>query len=147
MNEELHIFTKGIPGQDYVSRHYILHDKGREQLAYLKENHDFKDYLITGAALSRDGNTLALLAYRYKFIFGILPDTDSKIFYYDVTEPDALIFNKPIGSMIIPTWFGTRQYESIDFLDQENIVIAAEKTGPLRPLMRIIKIPKYISKK
>ncbi len=145
---KLHIFTKGSVNKgDYLCRHYTLLDDGRDQLALFQESYDFKKYVITGSALSPDGNVLALLAYRYKFILGFIPDTDSKVFFYRLNNNSGSILNNLTSTLIIPTWFGTRQYESITFKDNDHLLIASEKTGPLKPILRKVKIPGSIKHK
>lgn len=138
---KLHLFTKGsVSRKDFVCRHYILEDNGSSQLAVFEESRDFGKYVITGAALSPDGKTVALLAYRYKFVLGFIPDTDSKIFFFKPEKDPDHLFQKQPEIMTLPTWFGTRQYESIDFINNDQLIIAAEKTFILKPLLRKIKI-------
>ena len=144
MNGKLHIFTKGITKRKYFkSHHYIFNPSKLNSTAQYIESIDLKGFVFTGAAVSPDMKTLAICAYRYKYVFGFLPDADSKIFFYDVSNNEDAIFSKSKGSMIVPTWFITRQYESIDYQDDKHVLLAAEKTLFLKPLLRRVKVRKH----
>ena len=131
-------------GKYFKSHHYIINSSKLNSTAQYIESIDLKGFVFTGAALSPDKRTLAICAYRYKYVFGFLPDADSKIFFYDVSQNGDNIFSRSKGSMIVPTWFITRQYESIDYLDDRTILLASEKTLFLKPLLRKIKIRKKV---
>lgn len=139
---KLHFFTKGINAKkDYNCHHYTINDHQSKQIAELAGSINLKPYVVTGACISPDGSVLALLSYRYKFIMGFLPDTDSRIYFFNIRENFTSVEKRMIGFYTIPTWFFTRQYESIDYINDHKIMLGAEKTFILRPLIRNIKIP------
>jgi hypothetical protein len=54
-------------------------------------------------------------------------------------------FTQPIHYFTLPTFFTTRQYESMAFDRDGNLWIAAEKTAFLKPILKKVKIPRRFS--
>jgi len=138
----IHLFTKGaVDKKDFICNHYSMDDHTTIQNSKLRGSINLKPFVVTGACISPDGKTLALLSYRYKFVLGILPDTDSRIYFFEIGDSLETVFRRPIGYYTLPTWLTTRQYESIDFIDSNHLMLGAEKTAFLKPMIRKIKIP------
>lgn len=140
---KFYLFTKGIdpnhPFQLCIFR--IDDEKNNTRPEQLDCTNILKPYVVTGAAISPDKKTLALLTYRYHWIAGILPDTDSRIYLFNLNDGMENIWNHPVRYYTLPTWFTTRQFESIGYDSKVDIWIACERTAFLKPQLRKIKLP------
>lgn len=102
----LHLFTKSR-GDGFV-RHYVLPDKPGSYGAELLETVPIKG-LVTGADISPDGKTAALLTY-------------GKVHLFSVGAPDRIL-SQPIACLRIP---GAGQSEAILFVNNETLLIGNE---------------------
>ncbi len=140
---KLYLFTKGIdPNHAFQMCTFSIDDKsGIVQPLKTDCTDILRPYFVTGAAISPDRKTLALLSYRFHWVAGILPDTDSRIYLFNLSEGMENIWKHPILYYTVPTFFTTRQYESIDYDSNGDLWIASEKTAFLRPQLRKVKLP------
>jgi hypothetical protein len=103
--DQLHLFSKNW-GRKCV-KHYVLPDEGGNYELVPREELKL-NAMITGAAISEDGETVVLLAYGKLYFFKM---ANGKIF----TEPLMLIETTRFG-----------QNEAITFLDDKTLLICNE---------------------
>jgi len=147
-DDGFHLFTKGIDAvRRYEMCHFVIKDEGTS--AYAEKKHctyDLQPFIVTGAAINPAGRTLALLTYRYKFILGFLPDTDSRIYFFDISDGLDDLMEHCTGYYTLPTFLTTRQYEAIAYDKQGGLYISSERTLFLKPQMRKVRVPKKLKK-
>lgn len=139
-NDSLHLFSKNsLRGGNYVTKHYVLAAEAGEQTAILRDSLFLKKRVVTAAAISPDGKTVALLAYNFKRWLGFIPISGASIFLFSDFENADFLKGKrrKIGtkSFILAT-----QFESLDWLNNEELYIASEKTVFIKPKAKRIKI-------
>ena len=140
--DSLHIFSKNQlhQGNDY-SKHYTLPARPGQYTAQLRDSLYFKNRVITAAAISPDGQTVALLSYTYKRFLGFFPTSSASIFFLkDFKGNDFMkgkLFKKRAPSFILAT-----QFESLDFLSNDEIYVASEQTAMIKPKAKRVKIKK-----
>ena len=145
--DQLHLFSKNkVNVGNYYTKHYTLSDQAGKQTAQLIDSLALKDRVVTAAAISPNEKTIALLAYDYRLRKPI-PYSAASIFLIKNFEGNHF-FNGEIYRIAIPKFVAASQYESIDFIDNETLYIASEKTAFVNQKAKRIKLkPKYFSEK
>ncbi len=143
---ELHLFSKNtLDGGSFYSKHYILPARAGNQTAVLRDSFFLKNRVVTAAAIGPDGQTVALLAYRYRRLLGLFPWSAASIFLLPAAPSQPLssikIFKQRAPSFIIAT-----QFESIDFLDDRHLYVASERTAFIRQKAKRVRIKKRFFK-
>lgn len=138
--DSLHLFTKNrLLKGDYYAKHYVLPAAPGEYAALLRDSIFLKKRVVTGAAISPDGKTVALLSYYFRLRFGFFPTTRTTIWYLsDFTNNNYLrgkMKRKNIHKGPIPT-----QFETIDFVDNQTLIIASERTPVYRQKAKRIRL-------
>lgn len=140
--DSLHIFSKNRVGAgNYYTKHYILPAQPGNYTAILKDSLLLPKRVVTGAALSPDGQQIALISYFYRMTFlGLLPKTRTTIWTLS-NFPGSSFFKGTLGQtkvkkpLLVPT-----QYESIDYIDAKRVLIASERTVLFKPKAKQIKL-------
>jgi len=141
MDGELHLFSKNkVMVGNYVTKHYTLSDKGSPQVATLRDSLALKDRVVTAAAISPNKKTVALLAYDYRKRKPIPYSVASIYFIRNFNGTDFL--NGDVYKVKVPKFIVATQYESIDFIDDETVIIASEKTAFIRQKAKRIRLKK-----
>jgi len=124
---ELHLFSKNKVGRgDYVTKHYTLSDEAGEQVAILLEQIHLPKRVITAAAISPDKKTIAFMTYDYGRFLKYIPWGKTTI--YTIKNWQGKRFLKgELKKQKITTFLTPAQYEAIDFLDNETLVIGSEQ--------------------
>ena len=136
---QLHLFSKNrLRVGDYFTKHYVLEAKAGTQEAILKDKIFLKDRVVTAAAISPDGKTIALLSYLYKKRKPI-PKSRASVFYFTDFE-GADFFKGKMKRSKVPVFILSTQYESLDFLDNKTILIASERTKFIRQRAKRLKV-------
>ena len=139
MDDELHLFSKNKVGVgNYVTKHYSLSDKGSPQVATLRDSLALKDRVVTAAAISPDKKTVALLAYNYRKRKPIPYSVASIYFIRNFNGTDFL--SGDVYKVKVPKFIVATQYESIDFIDDETVMIASEKTAFIKQKAKRIRV-------
>ncbi len=129
---QLHLFSKNkLQKGDYTTKHYILAATAGQQTARLIEKIALPKRVVTGAAISADGKTVALLSYDYNHFLGIVPYTVSSIFFYTNFEKNTGELSFSTAKMRqkrVKGWLSPSQYEAIDFIDANTLLVATERT-------------------
>ncbi len=127
-NDSLHLFSKNrLLKGNYYTKHYILPAHPGIFSATLQDGILLKKRVVTAAAISPDKQAVVLLAYYFRRCLGIIPISRATVYTF-TNFTNADFFNgklkkKRVGKFLIPT-----QYECIDFIDNQTIYIASEKT-------------------
>ncbi|MEQ8705466.1 MAG: hypothetical protein RIC19_16175 [Phaeodactylibacter sp.] len=138
--DSLHLFSKDKSADSYLTKHYSLPARPGQYTANLRGQLQLPKRIVTGAAISPDGETVVLLAYRFKMLLGFFPLTPADIFVFrGYTGTDFLD-----GSMqrvrgarcLMPT-----QYEAIDFTGPRTVYIASERTPLFHQKAKRRKLP------
>jgi Secretion system C-terminal sorting domain len=129
-NDSLYIFSKNWG--DSKTRLYILNKTDSNQTALLKDSFDCNG-LITGAAVSANKKTIALLGYK----------TDGTSFVWLLWD---FVGNNFFGGNKRQINFGISgsQAEGIAFIDNFNLLISAEKYSFVPALLFACNIEKFV---
>lgn len=141
--DSLHLFSKNrLWTGDYYTKHYILPESSNEiQTAMIKSELLLKKRVVTAATISPNGKTVALLTYFYKKIFGFIPYSVASVFLIKDFEGTDF-FDGKIYKKRVPYFLLAKQFEALDFLDNETLYVASEKTLFLAPKAKRIKLKK-----
>lgn len=110
--DSLHLFSKSRFKGDHVTKHYVVPARPGHYVAELCESIRLKNRVVSGAALSRDGKTLALTSYMVGFKLGFIPFSKAHVFYFnDFTG--SRFFQGKKKKVRLPKCFIARQFESV----------------------------------
>ncbi len=139
-NDQLHLFSKNRVGVgNHYCKHYTLSDQPGDQVATLVDSIYLKKRVVTAAAISPDGKTVALLAYDYKKLFGFFPTSAASIFYLTDFKDNRFLKGR-LRKRRAPSFILATQFEALDFLDDDTLYIASEQTKFIRPKARRVRI-------
>lgn len=129
-NDSLHLFSKNIFKGNFITKHYVLPAfPGGEYMAELRDSIRLKNRVVTGAALSRDGKTLALTGYIIGKRWGFLPFTRASILYFTRFEGSRFLQGKQRWKRL-PKCMLARQFESVVQWDERSWLVANEGRKP-----------------
>jgi len=141
-DDHLHLFSKSRIGNgSFITKHYRLSTIGDNQTAELIEEKFLEKRVITSAAISSDGDTVVLLSYHFKRFLGFFPMSKTSIFEFTNFTGDNYL-SGDMRRHKVPAWIFPTQYESIDFCDENRVIIASERTAFIRARGRKIKLKK-----
>ena len=139
---KLHLFSKNRHGAgNFYTKHYSLSDKPGEQVAILKDSIYLKKRIVTAAAISPDGESVALLTYNFKKLLGVLPSFASTIYILRNFEGDNFLRAK-LSKRRTPSFIIATQWESIDFLNNKILYVASEQTAFIKPKVKRARLRK-----
>ncbi|MEM6807289.1 MAG: hypothetical protein AAF696_38155 [Bacteroidota bacterium] len=118
--DSLYIFSKNRSG--FFTHLYVIGDEAGSYKPAMKDSINLEDRIVTAAALSPDGKTMALLAYKFgkKWIF---PRFESTLFIFRNFSPGNFCDGE-MQRLKLPH----RQFEALDFKDNKTLYLGAEKT-------------------
>ncbi len=145
--DSLHVFSKDHYRYGHsLTKHYIIPAQAGKQPVILRDSLLLPSRVVTAAAISPDGQTVALLAYTFKKVLGFIPWSAATIFYLrDFKGSHFLkgqLYKRRAPSFILAT-----QFEAIDFLDNRRVYIASEKTKHISQKAKRVKLRKRHFKK
>lgn len=127
-NHQLHLFSKNkLNAGNYYTKHYILKSNQVKQTAILKDSLYLKNRVVTSAAISPDKQTVALLTYDFRRILGFIPKSSTSIIVFSDFEGDDFLKGRQ-KRLWLPHLLMASQYEAIDFIDNNTVLVATEKT-------------------
>ncbi|MBK6948695.1 MAG: hypothetical protein IPH16_12145 [Haliscomenobacter sp.] len=130
--DSLHLFSKNrLRVGNYFTKHYVVPSKPGIYTARLRDSLLLPKRVVTGAAISPDGNTVAILSYFYNFSLGLIPKSRTTVFFLS-GFPGTDFTKGKIRKKRIAHGFRPSQFEAIDFTPDGNLIIASEKT-PVYP--------------
>lgn len=145
--DTLHLFSKNrLLSGNYYTKHYTLPAQAGNYTATFQDSIFLKNRVITAAAISKNGKTVALLSYFYKKILGIFPKTRTTIWTIQDFNDNHILQGKLKSQKVWKFPFIPTQYECIDFIDDNTVYIASEKTILFKQKAKRIKLSKVYSR-
>lgn len=134
--DSLHLFSKNHLRQgNYYTKHYSLPARPGAYEAVLRDSLYLKKRVVTAAAISPDGQSVALLAYWFKPFLGFIPITPADIFiltnFSGTDFLDGEVRRRKGVRCLWPT-----QFEALDYIDPTSVWIASERTILYRQKMK-----------
>ncbi|MCC6459948.1 MAG: hypothetical protein IT260_05740 [Saprospiraceae bacterium] len=124
-NDSLHLFSKNAFKGNFVTKHYVLPAKPGQYTAVFQDSLVLKNRVVTGAALSPDGRTLALTSYIISKKFGFLPHSQATAYFFTDFQ-GSRFFKGKRSARKLPKFLVARQFESITWLDERHWLVANE---------------------
>lgn len=138
-NDSLHLFSKNtLKGGNFYTKHYVLPDSPGNHVAELRDSLFLKKRVVTAAAISDDGQTVALLAYHFRLFLGFIPSSKANVFFLE-DYPAGHFLQGKVRRKGIPPYFIATQWESVDFMNPDAVYVASERTLFIRPKARRIR--------
>ncbi len=138
--DSLHLFAKDKSPGSYLTKHYTLPAAPGTYQARLRGGRELPKRVVTAAAISADGQTVVLLAYRFKLLLGFFPLTPADIFVLRGFEGTDFL-NGSLQRVRGARCFRPTQYEAIDFIAPGKVYIASERTPFFRQQARLRRLP------
>lgn len=129
--DSLHIFSKNVFKGNFVTKHYVLPAQPGSYLADLRDSLVLKNRVVTGAALSPDGRTMAITSYIIGKKLGFIPYTKATAYFFTDFPGSYFLRGRRTGKRL-PKCLIARQFESIIWWDDAHWLIANEQHGPQR---------------
>ena len=137
--DSLHLFSKNkLVKGNYFTKHYRLPARPGTYTADLQDSLYLKKRVITGAAVSPDGRRVALVAYNFKRFLGFIPTSAASVLWFDDFSGTKFLqgtMHKVNLACLLAT-----QYESIDFEDNDRVIVASERTVIIPQKARRIRL-------
>jgi hypothetical protein len=125
--DSLHLFTKSHwQGHSFLCEHWVLPAKTGRQTPIFREKTTFKNRVISGAALTENGQVLALVGYEFGLRWHVLPHAHSTVFLCK-NDGKSAFFNQKIKKIRPKGWPLSRQYEAICFENDHQLWITNER--------------------
>lgn len=127
--DSLHLFSKNSFKGNFYTKHYVLPATPGNYVAELRDSICIKNRVVTGAALSRDGKTLALTGYIIGKKWGLLPYTKANVFFFSDFEGSDFLHGQQKRKRL-PKFLIARQYESVTQWEDDCWMVANEGRKP-----------------
>lgn len=127
--DSLHLFSKNVFNGNFYTKHYVVPAQPGNYVAELRDSICLKNRVVTGAALSRDGQTLALTGYIIGKKLGILPYTKASVFYFTGFNDSNFLHGKQVRKRL-PKFLIARQFESVTQWEGDSWIVANEGRKP-----------------
>lgn len=127
--DSLHLFSKNSFKGNFYTKHYVVPAKPGSYVADLRDSIFLKNRVVTGAALSSDGKTLALTGYIIGKKLGFLPYTKASVFYFTGFSGSDFLHGQQDRKRL-PKFLIARQYESVTQWEGDCWVVANEGRKP-----------------
>lgn len=138
--DSLHLFSKSHwQGRSFLCRHYVVAAQPGRQSVSLKEEIVLKKRVVSGAAISPDGQKLALVGYRFGRRWGFLPYSKATIFMFS-SFSGTRFFEGKMKTRRTPGLFLDRQYEALDFLNDHELLLSNERLLFQKAKIRRVRI-------
>lgn len=129
--DTLHIFSKIVFKGNFVTKHYVLPARPGRYTAELRDSLVLKNRVVTGAALSPDGRTLAITSYIVGKKLGLLPYTRATAYFFTNFSGTHYLRGQRTAKRL-PKGLIARQFESITWWDEHHWLVANEGRGGQR---------------
>lgn len=138
--DSLHLFSKNrLNVGNFYTKHYVLSAQPGEQEVFLQDSINLKNRVVTAAAISPDGQTVALLAYNFKRVLGFIPVSAASVFTFQNFRGTDF-FKGKFNRQKIPAFLLATQYESLDFVNADTIYVASEQTVFIKPKAKLMQL-------
>ncbi len=138
--DSLHLFSKAPFGRHCWVKHYVVPAKPGQYVAELRDSLLLRRRVVTGAALSPDGQTLALTSYIIGRHLGVLPYARATVFFFR-DYPEGRFLRGHRIAMHLPQFPLARQYEAITSWDNQCWLVANERRLWQRQQLWVIRGP------
>ena len=136
--DSLHLFTKSrIQRANLTTYHYVVPARAGQYTAELRDSLQLRKRAVTAAAIHPETGQVALLAYYFKFRLGFIPYSAANVYYF-TDYPEGHFLRGKLRSRRISLFLAT-QYESLDFLTPERLLVASEQTVFIKPKAKRIR--------
>lgn len=109
---QLHLFTKSRFRGRHYTKHYTLPATPGTYVATLRDSLYLRRCVVSGAGLSADGRTLALVGYFFEKKWGFWPFTRASVCYLSGFEGDRFL-SGTLTRRRLPRFLIARQFESV----------------------------------
>lgn len=141
-HDSLHLFSKNKLGTgNFLTKHYVLPDRPGHHVAELRDSLRLGKRVVTGAAISPDGKSVALVAYRFEAFLGVIPLSSASVYILE-GFPGNHFLRGQLRKRKIPKGILPVQYEAIDFIGNQQVLVASERTILFRQKARRLSIGK-----
>ncbi|MCS6928333.1 MAG: hypothetical protein NZM43_02445 [Saprospiraceae bacterium] len=124
--DSLHLFTKAVFASKCVVKHYVVPARPGTYVAELRDTIRLPKRVVTGAALSQDGQILALTSYFVHRLLGFIPRSRATVFFF-THFPEGYFLRGKKSKKRLPEFPLARQYEAITHWDGKNWLVANER--------------------
>ncbi len=125
--DSLYIFTKDLlPKGQYITRQYVLADDLPRQTARFQDSLKLRRRVVTAAAIHAESQSVVLCTYTYRRILGFIPYSAASLYFFSEYPGELFLRGRSQRKNIaafIPT-----QFEAIDFIDENTVYVASERT-------------------
>jgi hypothetical protein len=140
--DSLHLFSKNEVGRgNGFTKHYRLPAQAGTQVLDLQDSLYLKNRVVTGAAMSPDREAVALLTYNYGFFLKLFPFSKVSIYLFQ-DFVDTRFLRVPSKEQKIHVWSPVSQYEAIDFLTDDQVLIGSERAFFYGPKVKRLRLKK-----
>ncbi len=140
-DDTLHLFSKNrLSVGNYYIKHYTLPAQAGTHVAGLQDSIQLKNRVVTAAAISPNGQMVALLSYYFRKILGFIPKTRTTIWTFQNFNNHNFLKGNLKKQKVWKFPFVPTQYECLDFIDNENVYIASERTRLFKQKAKRIKL-------
>ncbi len=136
--DSLHLFSKNRFVGNFYVKHYAVPAQPGQHTAQLLDSFLLPNRVVTGAALSPDGQTLALTAYIVRLKGGFLPYTKASVFFF-TGYAGANFFAGQYRRKRLPKFLLARQFESVVYANSGYWLAANERRGPYKARLWRVK--------
>jgi len=123
--DSLHLFSKVVFKGNFVTKHYVLPARPGRYTAELRDSLVLKNRVVTGAALSPDGKTLAITSYIVGKKLGFIPYTRATAYFFTDFSGSRFLQGKRTSKRL-PKCIFARQFESVTWWSDTTWLIANE---------------------
>jgi hypothetical protein len=127
--DSLHLWSKNRFTGNFYVKHYVLPIAPGNCVAQLRDSFLLPNRVVTGAALSPDGQTLALTAYIVRLKHKFWPYTKADVFFFSGFK-DSNFFTGRYRRVRLPKFLIARQFESVVYVSGSYWLAANERRGP-----------------
>lgn len=140
-NDTLHLFSKNrLSVGNYYTKHYTIPAKAGTYEGVLRDSIQLKKRVVTAAAISPDGQMVALLSYYFRKILGFIPKTRTTIWTFQNFNNNNFLKGSLKKQKVWKFPFIPTQYECLDFIDNQHVYIASERTLLFKQQTKRIKL-------
>ncbi len=125
-HDSLHLFSKNAFGGNFFTKHYVLPARPGQYTAVLRDSFHLPGQVVTGAAVSSDGQMLALTTYFYGLKLGLAPVSRAALFLFEGFSGSDF-FRGKLGRRKLAKHLLARQAESVVFLAGKTWLVANER--------------------
>ena len=136
--DSLHLFSKNVFRGNFYTKHYTLPARPGSHTATLRDSIRLPGHVVTGASVSPDGRTLALISYYFGKKWGFWPVSRAAVFFFDGFS-GSQFFGGKMSRQRLRKFLVHRQYESVVLLGDGYFLIANEAERAHTPAIRRLR--------